>query len=231
LQYRVTLKTSNPRVTPLVRSVSVRYQTANQPPQITKLTVPHVEEGDGKKLVDKLKLTWTASDPNQDDLAYRLSFRKDGWKSWVTLREEITAGEFEWDATSVPEGVYRLRVEASDRRSNLPQETLSTTLVSEPFAVDRTPPRVDAKLVAVEGRNAKFEARATDTIGPLVTAAYSINSDKWQNLFPADGLFDSAKEEFQVDLSDLSPGMHVLVVRVIDASGQTGSDDVVFELK
>jgi hypothetical protein len=231
LQYRITLKTSNPRFTPLVRSVTVRYQTANQPPQITKLTVPHVEEADGKKLIDKLKLAWTASDPNQDDLAYRLWFRKDGWKSWVTLREELTTAEFEWDVTSVPEGVYRLKIEASDRRSNPPHECLSTTLVSEPFAVDRTPPRADARLIAAEGRSATFEVRGTDTIGPLVSAAYSLDSDKWQNLFPSDSLFDSAKEEFSIDLSDLAPGMHVLVVRVTDASGQIGSDDVVFELK
>jgi sugar lactone lactonase YvrE len=231
LQYRLTLKTSNPRVTPVVRSVSVHYQTANQPPQITKLTVPHMEEGDGKKLVDKLKITWTASDPNSDDLAYRVCFRKDGWKSWVTLREELTAAELEWDLTSVPEGMYRLQVEASDRRSNSSQETLSTMLVSEPFAIDRTPPRVDARLTAIEGRTAKIDVRGTDTIGPLVAAAYSINSDKWQNVFPVDGLFDSAKEELRVDLANLSPGMQVVVVKLTDASGQTGSDDVVFEVK
>lgn len=231
LQYRLTLKTSNPRVTPVVRSVAVRYQTANQPPQITKLTVPHVEEGDGKKLVDKLKLAWGASDPNQDDLNYRLCFRKEGWKSWITLREEITATDLDWDVTSVPEGIYRLQIQASDRPSNSPQEALSATQVSEPFAVDRTPPRVDARLAAVEGKTARLEVRATDTIGPLVTAAWSLDSDKWQNAFPADGLFDSAREEFTIDLTNLSPGMHVLVVRVTDASGQTGSDDVVFELK
>jgi sugar lactone lactonase YvrE len=231
LQYRVTLKTANPRVTPVVRSVSVRYLTANQPPQITKFTVPHVEEGDGKKLVDKLKLTWTANDPNQDDLAYRLAFRKEGWKSWVTLRDDLTAGEFEWDVTSVPEGIYRVQLEASDRRSNLPEETLTITLVSEPFAVDRTPPRVDARLLGVEGQSARIEARAVDTIGPLVSAAYSLDSEKWVNVFPADSLFDSAREELQVKLSKLSAGMHVLVLRVTDASGQTGSDDVVFEIK
>lgn len=231
LQYRLTLKTSNPRATPIVRSVSVRYQTANQPPQITKLTVPHVEEGDGKKLVDKLKLVWGASDPNQDDLSYRLCFRKEGWKSWITLREDITATDLEWDVTSVPEGVYRLRVQASDRPANSPSEALSDTKVSEPFAVDRAPPRVDARLASVDGKTARFEVRAADTIGPLATAAWSLDSDKWQNTFPTDGLFDSAREEFSIDLTDLAPGMHVLVVRVTDASGQTGSDDVVFELK
>jgi hypothetical protein len=231
LQYRVTLKTANPRFTPVVRSVAVRYLTANQSPQITKFTVPHVEEGDGKKLVDKLKLTWTASDPNQDELAYRLSFRKEGWKSWVTLREDLTAAELEWDVTSVPEGIYRVQLEASDRRSNLPQEALTEALVSEPFAVDRTPPRVDARLLGVEGQTARIEARALDTIGPLVSAAYSLDSDKWVNVFPADGLFDTTKEDLEIKLSKLAAGMHVLVIRVTDASGQIGSDDVVFEVK
>lgn len=231
LQYRLTLKTSNPRATPIVRSVSIRYQTANQPPQITKLAVPHVEEGDGKKLVDKLKLAWGASDPNQDDLSYRLCFRKEGWKSWIVLREDIATTDLEWDVTSVPEGIYRLQLQASDRPANSPSEALSDTKVSEPFAVDRTPPRVDARLASVDGRTARCEVRATDTIGPLVTAAWSLDSDKWQNAFPTDGLFDSAREQFSIDLANLAPGMHVLVVRVTDASGQTGADDVVFELK
>ena len=231
LQYRLTLKTNKPGVSPIVRSVSLRYLTANQAPQLTKLTVPHVEEGDGKKTVEKLKLAWTASDPNQDDLTYKLCYRKHDWKSWVVLKDELTAGEYEWDITSAPEGMYRVQVTVSDRRSNPVDEALTSTLVSEPFAVDRSGPKVEARLTGVNGETAAVEVKASDTISPLVAAAYSLDSDKWVNVFPADDLFDSASERFGIELSDLTSGTHVLVVRVTDASGQTSSDDVVFEVK
>jgi hypothetical protein len=231
LQYRLTLRTNNPRATPVVRSVTARYQTANQQPQITKITVPHVDEGDGKKVLEKLKLTWNASDPNSDDLTYRLTYRKQDWKAWVTLKSDLTAAEYEWDVTSVPEGIYCVQVEASDRRSNPPEEAMVAVMTSEPMAVDRNGPRVEAKLTASQQQSATFEVQAADTISPLVSAAYSLDSDNWVNLFPADGLFDSTSERFRFDLSKLAPGTHVLVVRVTDASGQTSSDDVVFEVK
>jgi hypothetical protein len=231
LQYRLTLKTNKPRVTPVVRSLAIRYLTANQGPQLTKITVPHVEDGDGKKPLDKLKLAWTASDPNQDELSYQLCYRKQDWKDWVTLRDELTTGEFEWDVTSAPEGIYRIQVTVSDKRSNPPGEALTSTLASEPFAVDRSGPKVAAKLKGVSGQTATLDVQASDSISPVVAAAYSLDSDKWVNIYPKDDLFDSPSEQFEVELSKLSAGTHVLVVRATDASGQTSSDDVVFEVK
>lgn len=230
IQYRLTLSTNNPKHSPIVRSMTVRYLTANQAPQLTKLTVPHVEEGDGKKLVDKLKITWSATDANSDDLTYKVSYRKGDWKSWVTLKDDLTAGEYEWDVTSAPQGMYRVQVTASDQRSNPAGESLDSTLVSEPFAVDRAGPQVVARLSGVKGRVAAFDVQANDAISPVVAAAYSLDSDKWVNVYPTDGLFDATAERFKIELDKLSAGTHVLVVRVTDASGQISSDDVVFEV-
>jgi sugar lactone lactonase YvrE len=231
LQYRLTLKSNGRGATPVVRALSIRYLTANQPPLLTKISVPHVEDGDGKKAVDKLKLSWTASDPNSDDLSYKLEYRKQDWKAWVTLREELTAAEFEWDVASAPEGIFLLRVTASDQRSNPDGEELTSTMTSEPFAVDRSGPEVEAKLTAQKSGSATFDVRASDAISPVVSAAYSLDSEKWVNIYPADRLFDSTSERFQLELEKLSHGTHVLVVRATDAAGHTRSDDVVFEVK
>ncbi|MFW6124851.1 MAG: hypothetical protein ACOC46_01775, partial [Pirellulales bacterium] len=125
LQYRATLKTVSPESGPTLRVVSLRYQTANQAPQITKIDVPHVAEADGKSRQEKLKLTWEASDPNDDDLRYQLWFRKEEWKNWVRLEEDLEKSEYEWDTTTVPEGTYRVRVEATDAQNNPPAEALS----------------------------------------------------------------------------------------------------------
>ena len=231
LQYRVTLRTQDSLLTPTVRSVAVRYLTANQQPQFTKLTVPHVEEGDGKTPLEKLKITWAAKDPNKDELVYRLSFRKDDWKNWITAKDELTAVEYEWDTTSVPEGVYLVRVEASDRRSNPPDVALDATRVSEPFIVDAAAPQVVAKLVAADAaQKATFHVELDDTMTPLARASYSLDSGPWKNIFPEDGLLDSTRESIRFELESLTPGTHVVVVRATDTAGHTGSTDVVFEI-
>ena len=65
----------------------------------------------------KLKFKWTATDANEDELTYSLYVRKEGWKSWVQLEEDLTKTEYEWDTTTTPSGVYQLKVVASDRRT------------------------------------------------------------------------------------------------------------------
>ena len=88
LQYRVTLTSDNPRATPEFRQFSLRYQTMNQAPELTALEVPDLDTTNldsGKKL----KIRWTATDPNDDELTFTLYFRKDGWKEWVLLEENF----------------------------------------------------------------------------------------------------------------------------------------------
>ena len=232
LQYELTLRTSNPKITPVLQSLSIRYRTANQAPELTKLTVPHVEESDGKKQLDKLKLAWEATDPNEDELEYTLSFRKPEWSTWITLAKELTGKEHEWDITSVPEGVYVVRVEASDRRHNQSGEALSATRVSEPFIVDHQGPRLKINLAKKQPQPDRrtFEVSAEDALSPIVETSYSVDGGDWQRTFPVDGLFDASREQFRFQAAELSPGVHVLVVRATDAAGYVGSADLVFEI-
>ena len=215
----------------MLRSLTIRYLTTNQAPQIAKLDVPHVEDGDGSKRLEKLKITWAASDPNGDSLRYRLCCKKPDWQSWVALVESTSSTEYEWDITSVPEGIYQVRVVANDGEHNPPSETLTATSISDPFIVDRTGPTIEARLVGIgSSRIATFEAAARDAHCPIVSASYSIDSGPWVNLFPADQLFDSPVEELRFEIDELNPGTHVLVIRATDAAGFTGSSDLVFEV-
>jgi hypothetical protein len=87
---------------------------------------------------------------------------------------------------------------------------------------------VKVKVAAVEGGRAVIEATASDPLVRLTSASFAVNGKKWANVFPADGLFDSKEETFRFKTEALKPGTYVLVLKVKDAAGNTGSGDVVF---
>ena len=67
-----------------------------------------------------------------------------------------------------------------------------------------------------------------DSLVRLTAASFAVNGKKWTNVFPSDGLFDSKEETFRFKTEALKPGTYVLVLKVKDAAGNTGSGDVVF---
>ena len=86
-------------------------------------------------------------------------------------------------------------------------------------------------VVQVEGDQAVIEATAADPMARLTAAAFSVNGKKWTNVFPTDGLFDTKRESFRFKTEALKPGTYVVVLRVKDAAGNTGSGDVVFTVE
>jgi hypothetical protein len=229
LQYRVTLATESDAVTPSLRSLAIRYKTTNQAPEVTSLDVPDLDAA-ALENPKKLKFKWSATDANEDELTYNLYVRKDGWKNWVLLEENLEKKDYEWDTTTTPSGTYQVKVVASDRRDNPAEEALTGERVSAPFAVAHTPPTVTVKLAGLDGDQAVVEATATDPMVRLTAASFAVNGKKWVNVFPTDGLFDSKTETFRFKTDSLKTGTHVLVLRVTDAAGNTGSGDVVFSV-
>jgi hypothetical protein len=226
-QFRATLATTEAANTPELRSVAVRYQTANLPPEIAKIDVPDLSEADGATRQTKLSLRWDVSDPNGDDMAFTLHIRKDGWPDWVRLGEEaLTEKKYEWDTTAVPAGIYRVRLTASDRPSNDAGEALSRDRTSEPFIVDHQAPAVSV----VAGAQAKVSVTLKDDLTRLVKAAYALDGGEWVPIFPDDGLFDTPRETLTLTLPDLKSGTHILTVRATDAAGNVGAGDAVFKV-
>jgi hypothetical protein len=230
VQYRVTLTSDNAARTPVLRRLTLRYQTTNQAPEVTAIEVPDLDAGnlDNPK---KLKFKWTALDANEDELTYSLYIRKEGWKSWVLLEEGLEKREYEWDTTTAPAGIYHLKVVASDRKDNPDEDALSAERISAVFPVAHVPPAVTVKVVSMDGDHAVLEATVTDPLVRLVSASFAVNGKKWVNVFPTDGLFDSKVESFKFKTEALKPGTYVLVLRARDAAGNIGSGDVVFNVQ
>jgi hypothetical protein len=230
LQYRITLATEDPAVSPTVHGIVLRYMTTNQAPEVTQIQVPDLDAVNLEN-PKKLHFKWTATDPNEDELTYHLYVRKDGWKNWVQLAEDLERTEYDWDTTTTPSGMYQLMVVASDRKDNPAEEALTGKRTSSRFAVAHTPPEVKLATAGMDGDQAIIEATASDPLVRLTAASFSVNGKKWTNVFPVDGLFDSKTEKFHFKTDKLKPGTYVIVLRVHDAAGNTGSGDVVFTVQ
>ena len=51
----------------------------------------------------------------------------------------------------------------------------------------------------------------------------AIDTERWEVVFPEDGVTDESQEDFAATLSDLKSGPHTLKVRVIDEVGNLGT--------
>jgi hypothetical protein len=170
-----------------------------------------------KKPDAKLNLSWKTDNPDKDELRYRLQYRLVGTGTWydLTKRDEVLTKEsYDWDTATLPEGRYRVRVVATDELANPPDLVTRDDAESGIVLVDNTPPRVEGlKLV-----NRRVQGVALDGVGPIQRIEVALaGTDDWIPFFPTDGIFDEAREEFDLDVSMLATSVPALLaVRVFD---------------
>jgi hypothetical protein len=172
---------------------------------------------------------WEAEDPNHDALSFVLSFRGDDETAWKPLARGLRGGYFDFDSMQLPDGLYRVRLEASDSPSNPGDRTETDTRVSEAFLVDNTPPVVQLSLrEGAKGGSIALDGSATDTMGPIARAEYSVDATGWVGLRPADGVSDSTSESYRFTLGSLRPGEHTVILKITDLLGNVGAGKVTF---
>ncbi|HKN48293.1 MAG TPA: hypothetical protein VJ144_10005, partial [Candidatus Polarisedimenticolia bacterium] len=172
---------------------------------------------------------WEADDPNDDSLSFDIFFRGEAESAWKPLARGLREAYFAFDSAQLPDGLYRLRVEASDGPSNPASQARTASLVSDPFLVDNTPPSVQVTArKGSKGSSFTVEANANDAQGPLARAEYSLDATRWVPLAPVDGVNDSRAESYSVTLEGLRPGEHTVIVKVTDLLGNVGAGKATF---
>jgi len=218
-QYKLILESDDSRQTPTVREVAVACTIPNLAPKVESVDVSRLS-GPGKDGV--FKIAYKVSDENEDKTIYTLDFRKIGRTTWVQIKDELEADNYDWDSKTVEDGRYEIRVTASDERSNSPATKLTGRRISEAIVVDNTGPVIRRYALEKNGRTATLKLQITDELSVIRRLDYTVDSQaQWKGALPDDFVCDTTDESFTITTEDLEPGEHVLALRLTDDVGNT----------
>jgi len=173
-------------------------------------------------------LQWQAEDRNGDTLEYAVYYRSVGETNFRLLKDHIRDTFYTVDAASLADGRYIFKVVASDALDNPTAAAMSGERISEPIDIDNTPPNirgVGAPMVAGDRVRASFDVE--DATGRIKRADVSVDGGAWREVFPDDGIADSQRERFSLDLPITGAGEHTISLRAYDNSNNVGSVSVI----
>lgn len=169
-------------------------------------------------------LQWQAEDRNGDTLEYAVYYRAQSESAFHLLKEKLRDNFYTVDGAALGDGRYIFKVVATDAPENSIGAALSGERLSEPVEVDNTAPIVRATgepVLAAERVRVSFVVE--DARGRVRRADVSVDGGAWRAVFPEDGIADSPRETFALDLPLTGAGEHTISLRGFDASGNVGS--------
>ncbi|HTF38465.1 MAG TPA: hypothetical protein VK651_09160 [Blastocatellia bacterium] len=247
---------TKPAAGPQLQSVVVAYLPRNQAPDITSVSVmaPGVAFQEMPLAVDPSiassgldpqlfgivmnvpprrffqkgarTLTWQATDPNDDTLAYKVFYRTLGESEWHVLAANLSQNYYTIDGNRLPDGTYLFKIIATDEPANTKELALADEQVTDPIEIDNTPPAIRVTGPSIAGQSAEVLFDATDLTSRIVRGEYSVDGGTWQLIFPEDGIADSSHESFKVRVTFDKPGEHLIAFRCADSSSNVGTAKV-----
>jgi hypothetical protein len=176
-------------------------------------------------------VVWTAHDDNEDELKYAVYFRGEGEKEWKLLKDNLEQRFYSFDATTLADGAYYLKIVASDAASNPPDKALKTERESERFEVDNTPPVLGKVEASVSGSKAEIRFAATDSGSSIERAQYSVDGGVWLMIAPKTGISDGKQQAYEFVVNGLKSGEHTIAARVFDRFENVGSGKAIVNVK
>ena len=164
---------------------------------------------------------WQAHDDNGDQLRYRVLYRAEDEADWRTLIKNINGEYASFDLQQLPDGWYRLRVEASDAPSHPSGEALTAYKDSAPFLIDTTAPVLSGITASAESDSIHIIFDAKDALSRIARASASVDGGKWIFIEPVGKLSDAPQEHYdlKLPLPKENAAQHVVAVRVYDSAG------------
>jgi sugar lactone lactonase YvrE len=165
---------------------------------------------------------WRADDANDDDLRYEVLYRREGETGWKSLQSDLEEAIYVFDTTSVPNGTYVVKVTASDAASNTPGAALVGELESSAFDIDNGPPAVIVTSSRPANGRTTIQFDVRDEWSSISKVEYSLDAQRWQVVYPRDGIFDGRHEQFELTL-DNAVAVKGLIIRAYDAKNNSAT--------
>jgi hypothetical protein len=162
-------------------------------------------------------VVWEAEDENGDALSYAISVRRDGDKDWRLLEDRWTETLYAFQTSHLPDGVYVVKVAASDGTSNPPDRELRGERSSPAFIVDNTAPVVKNLQVTRDGGQLAVSFQVEEGFSTIREVRYLVRPDDWRAAFPEDGLADGKTESYKFRIKLPAGADNLLTVLVKDA--------------
>jgi len=169
-------------------------------------------------------LQWQAEDRNNDTLEYAVYYRSLNESTFRLLKDKLRDNFYTVDGAALADGRYLFKIVASDAPDNPAGQALTGERASEPVDIDNTPPVVrSAGEARVVGDLVRVQFDAEDATGMVKRADVSVDGNAWRAVFPDDGIADSPRERYMLELPITGAGEHTISLRAFDGSGNVGS--------
>jgi hypothetical protein len=173
-------------------------------------------------------LQWQAEDRNGDTMEYAIYYRSLNESAFRLLKDKVRDNFYTVDGATLADGRYVFKVVASDAPDNPSGQALTGERVSEPLDIDNTPPSVRSVGEAqAMGERTRVTFDVDDSTGMIRRADLSVDGTPWRAVFPDDGIADSPRERYSLDLPLVGAGEHTISLRAFDSSGNVGTTRVI----
>lgn len=175
-------------------------------------------------------VSWRTHDANNDYLSFDLYYRGEDEGSWKELAKDYNGFVYSWDTELVPDGRYRFKVVARDEASNPPAEAMKSEKVSQPLTVDNSGPEVSNIQVEKQGDRIVVSFQVEDRWTVVKSVEVAVNAEDLKLVYPVDGICDSRRERFRVELEAPATRSNTLVIKAKDLWENIGFGKRNFEL-
>ena len=127
-----------------------------------------------------------------------------GQEAWRTLATDLETTFYSWDSRGTPDGLYELRLTASDHEDNAEGAARTDVRISDPFVIDHTAPRLESVQISADRRRVTFVA--VDPGGRVAAVEAARGTLPWRRVAPEDGIEDGERERYTLDLKGLKEG-------------------------
>lgn len=227
-----------------INRVELSYRNFNQAQYITQLNLGSPagqmkqtpdQTGQGKNskpaesVYKRVQINWRVENPDQDHLSSTLFFKKEGDKLWSVLAKdnEIKGSSFVWDASELPDGIYRVKLLVSDAPDNSDAESFAMEKNSDLFVIDTRPPELEFKV----SEKGMVSGQARDDTSDIATLQYVLDEQDPRPIVSKDGILDEKVEQFEFTLPKLQKGSHKIFLQACDQADNCRSASQEFTLK